>query len=82
MMLTKLHYEERNRIRATAIRVRKLYPGPAGELLSEDLDAWADFGYRFDNSGLIAKLIHQVWTTLLPGETELPVSQLSSQPTE
>jgi hypothetical protein len=33
-----------------------MYPGPLGELVFRELHAYADFGYRLDNDGLIPRL--------------------------
>lgn len=52
---------ERSRYRAAARHARRLYPGPLGELVFRELTAYADFGYRLDNDGLLPRLT----TTLL-----------------
>jgi hypothetical protein len=41
-----MDHHEKMRIRAAAFRVTRLYPGPAGEMLSRELLTWEEFGYR------------------------------------
>lgn len=63
---------ERARLRATVVRIHKLYPGPAGEVLAKYIDEWEEFGYRFDQRGLMNQLVKQVWETKLPTEDSVP----------
>lgn len=51
---------ERARIRAAARHARRVYPGPVGELVHRELNAYADFGLRFDVSALIPSLVEHV----------------------
>lgn len=51
---------EVNRLRAAARHARQVFPGPVGELLARELCAHADFGYRFDNSGLVNQVAREV----------------------
>jgi hypothetical protein len=43
----RMTYAQRARARDAALRARRLYPGVVGEVLSEELPAWAEFGLRF-----------------------------------
>jgi hypothetical protein len=36
------------------------FPGPIGELIRRELRAFADFGYRFDGSGLVPRLVEEL----------------------
>jgi hypothetical protein len=58
--LTPLEYGDKGRIRAAAVRATQLYPGPVGELIARELGAWEAFGYRLDQSGLIARLVDHI----------------------
>jgi len=51
-----LEPREKARYRAAARRGRLLYPGPLGELVQRELNAYAEFGYRFSDDGLIPRL--------------------------
>jgi len=53
---TELEQQERGRYRTAALHGRRIYPGPLGELVYRELTAYADFGYRFTDDGLIPQL--------------------------
>lgn len=36
------------------------FPGPVGELVRRELRAFVDFGYRFDGSGLVPRLVDEL----------------------
>jgi len=57
---------ERSRVRAAALHARRVHPGPVGELLQRELDAYADFGYRFDTDRLVPRLAEEVLATPVP----------------
>jgi hypothetical protein len=38
---------ERTRVRTAALHAKRRYPGPVGQLVSDELLAWAEFGYVF-----------------------------------
>lgn len=59
----KLELHDVSRYRAAARHARRLFPGPLGELVSRELAAYADFGHRFTQDGLIARLAEDVLTT-------------------
>ena len=52
----ELQPHERSRYRAAAGHARRVYPGPLGELAYRELIAYAEFGYRFSDDGLIPRL--------------------------
>lgn len=68
-----MHSGQRAQLRATIVRVHKLYPGPTGDILAQFISDWEEFGYRFDSKGLMARFIKQVWGTKLPDETVIIV---------
>jgi hypothetical protein len=61
---TPLPFVQLARYRAAALRARRDYPGPLGELLQRELTAYADFGYRLSSDSLIDRLAAQI---LQPG---------------
>ncbi len=62
---TALPFEETARYRAAAAHARRTLPGPLGELAQRELEAYAEFGYRFGSGGLIPRLA----AVLLDGST-------------
>ena len=58
----RLTPRERSRIRLAADRAKARYPGPVGELVSRELMAWEDIGWRIGNghNGLLNRLIDAV----------------------
>ena len=56
----ELHLHERSRYRAAAGHARRIYPGPLGELVYRELNAYAEFGHRFGDDGLIPRLAASV----------------------
>lgn len=55
-VLPRLAFQEQGRYRAAALHARRVVPGPVGELIHRELTAYADFGYRFSNDGLVPRL--------------------------
>jgi len=51
-----MDYQEQVRYRWAALHGRRMYPGALGELVYRELTAYADFGYRFNDDGLIPRL--------------------------
>ena len=47
---------ERARLRAAALRARRVYPGDLGVLAAREITALAEFGLRFDHDALIPRL--------------------------
>jgi hypothetical protein len=52
-------FAEQTDIRA-ALRARRMYPGPIGELLHHELLRYADFGHRFSRDALIPGLAGRI----------------------
>lgn len=48
---------ERLRASTAAGHARTRYPGPAGELIAREIEAYAHHGYRGDQTALIPRLI-------------------------
>ena len=63
MSIVSMSHDEKMRLRAAAFRVTRLYPGPVGELLSRELHAWEEFGYRLGGRQLIMRLVDHAMTT-------------------
>lgn len=63
--LAPMDHHEKARVRAAALRAKRIYPGAVGELVAVELLAWHDFGYRLDNGGLIMKAVHEISTAPL-----------------
>jgi hypothetical protein len=49
-----------------------VYPGPVGDLIHREIQAFLDFGHRFDGSGLIARLVNHVMTTDSQAQPGMP----------
>lgn len=47
------HSDQMLTLTIAARRAQGAYPGPVGELLCREIDAYRDFGYNVDGSGLI-----------------------------
>lgn len=56
----RLEQHERMRIRTAAFRATRAYPGPVGELISRELLAAEEFGYRMVNTALVTRLVDDV----------------------
>jgi hypothetical protein len=56
----RMDHHEKMRIRAAAFRVKRLYPGPAGEMLSRELLTWEEFGYRLGATALVMRLVDHI----------------------
>lgn len=57
---------EKMRLRSAAFRATRLYPGPVGELISRELLAWEEFGFRLGGAQLVMRLVDHVLKTPLP----------------
>jgi hypothetical protein len=55
-----MDHHEKMRMRTAAFRAKQLYPDPVGELISRELLAYEEFGYRLDRSGLTMRLVDHV----------------------
>lgn len=60
-----MDHHEKMRLRAAAFRATRLYPGPVGEVLSRELLAWEEFGYRLGGGQLVMRLVDEVLKTPL-----------------
>lgn len=56
----RLEPHERGRLRAAAYRATQVYPGPVGQLISRELSAVDEWGYRFVRGSLLAELVDHV----------------------
>lgn len=52
--------DERARVRLAAIRVGRIYPEPVAAVLSRELFAWEQFGWRLAPDALITKLVDHI----------------------
>ena len=59
------HYEKM-RLRAAAFRASKVYPGPVGELLSQEILTWEEFGYRLGGAQLIMRVVDHILKAKIP----------------
>ncbi len=48
------------RLSTAAARARARYPGPVGELIVREIWAYTDFGYRFGNTGAVARIVAEL----------------------
>ena len=64
-----MDHHEKMRLRAAAFRVTRLHPGPVGELVSRELLAWEEFGYRLGGDQLVMRLVDHVLTTPIPQQS-------------
>ncbi len=60
-----MDHHEKMRLRAAAFRATRLHPGPVGELVSRELLAWEEFGYRLGGGQLVMRLVDHVLATPL-----------------
>ena len=51
---------DRDRLHEAAERALSLYPGPVGQLVHRELQAYLDFGHRFAQASLITRLIEDI----------------------
>jgi hypothetical protein len=66
---TLMDHHDRMRLRAAAFRALKVYPGPVGQLLSAELLAWEDFGYRLGAKSLVMSIVADVMARPVPDPT-------------
>lgn len=70
-----LAFHESSHYRAAAHHARRVYPGPVGELISRELTAFAEFGYRFTNDSLISRLAAEILAATAAEHTDQPAGQ-------
>jgi hypothetical protein len=56
----RMDHDEKSRLRAAALSVTRLYPGPAGELLKREILTWEELGYRLSCGGPVMRLVEDV----------------------
>jgi hypothetical protein len=78
MTAVPLDHHERMRLRAAAFRATRLYPGPVGEVLAEEVLTWEQFGYRLGGGRLVMRLVDHLLTAAPPatgaGPTRRPAA--------
>lgn len=52
---------ERSRVRQAANHALRLYPGPPGKVLSRELWAWDELGWRFGGHTLVTALVDHIF---------------------
>lgn len=78
----QMDYHEKLKIRSAAFRATRIYPGAVGQILSKELLAWEDFGYRLGSQRLINRLVHELMTTPMPPTPPTPMTPKPSQEEE
>jgi hypothetical protein len=61
--------DQQRRIRAAAHRAKKVYPGPAGEVLGQELNAYADFDFLWSDGSTtrrMARLVDELLGSPVP----------------
>ena len=61
-----MDHHERLRMHAAAMRAKRVYPGPVGEVLSAELQWWAEIGWRLQRTSLVNRLVTHILTTPQP----------------
>jgi hypothetical protein len=61
-----INFGDSARISAAAFRAIRLYPGPVGRLISQELLSWKEFGKRLSNDSLIMQVVTEIMDTPLP----------------
>ena len=67
-----MDHHEKMRMRAAAFRVKRVYPGAAGEVLAAEILSWEEFGYRLGNNSKINRLVDQIMTAVIPTDPAAP----------
>jgi len=62
----KLEHVDRARLTAAALRARRVFPGPVGSCISDELTTWAEFGWRLGGESRIGKLVAAIMAVPLP----------------
>lgn len=61
-----MDHKEKSELRHLAFKATRLYPGPVGELVSRELLAWEEFGYRLGSYAQVRALMRAVEQTPSP----------------
>ncbi len=67
-----MDHHEKMRMRAAAFRVKRVYPGAAGEVLAQEILSWEEFGYRLGENSRVNRLVEQIMTAVLPADPVPP----------
>jgi hypothetical protein len=67
-----IDHRSRTRLRAAAFRARLVYPGPVGELITQELLSWDEFGHRLGGNRMIMTLVEHVLRTPAAGPSTQP----------
>ena len=59
----RLGTELNKRVLDAALRAKRIYPGPVGELLYAELLSWQGFGYRLGGDSLVMRLVADIAAT-------------------
>lgn len=51
---------DKMRLQAAANQAKRLYPGPAGEMIARELVAYAEFGFRVGPGSLVGRLVEEL----------------------
>jgi hypothetical protein len=58
-----MEYPEKMRVRRAAFRATRVYPGPVGQLIAKELNAWEEFGMRLGGHSLIMGVVEAIEQT-------------------
>ncbi len=61
-----LDTHERSRVRAAAFHAKKVLPDALGQLVSRELLAYEEFGFRFQAKGLSLNVVDEVLAMKIP----------------
>jgi hypothetical protein len=64
--LESMNPADRQRFRNAAFRAIRVYPGPVGALISDELLSWTEFGYRFGSTNRTMALVEHIEKLDLP----------------
>lgn len=53
----RMEHDEKTRLRRAAFDATRIGLGPAGEMVSRELLAWEEFGWRLADHGLVARVV-------------------------
>lgn len=57
---------QRTQLRTAAVRARKLYPGPVGELVAQEIAIWDEMGFRFGGKAPMMRLVEYLMAQPVP----------------
>ena len=62
----RMQPHERAQVRAAAVKVKRLYPGAIGEMVSRELVSWEEFGRALGRNTVIMRAVHDILTAPEP----------------